>query len=84
VIKAGIWPSILVRRSEKLLTWPKSHARDMTTIGITALSTSDQFISAPYMVAPDAAGTVVISIATDFCKFSGCPQSAQMSASISD
>jgi hypothetical protein len=27
------------------LTCPNSHAKDMTTIGITALSASDQFIS---------------------------------------
>jgi hypothetical protein len=41
-------------------------------------------IKTSYIVAPDAAGTVVISIATDWFKFSGCPQSAQVSASISD
>jgi hypothetical protein len=44
--------------------------------------TNQSFTGAPgYIVAPDAAGTVVISIATDRFRSNGWPQSAQVSAS---
>ena len=44
--------------------------------------TNHSFIGAPtYIVAPDAAGTVVISIATERVRLSAWPQSAQVSAS---
>jgi hypothetical protein len=48
-------PSILVKRSEKEFTCPSSHAKDATTIGITAFSTSDQFMSicAQNLIVPD-------------------------------
>ena len=43
VIKAGMDPSILVRRVEKSATCPSSHASEATMTGMTAFKTSDQF-----------------------------------------
>ena len=60
VIRAGILPSILVRRSENEFTCPRSHAKDMTTIGMTAFRTSDQFIHHSAVAAGCAASGIGI------------------------